>query len=163
MSPIPCGHEAPKCQSSKLIQKCHCSAPTSLAFLSFYWTIPEFSDQSFGIWGIIWGKFTKCLDLSLGDTVKGAWARQSACLYFCIWTALWIERSNEYLLKENHTVNPSKINSSSRMLHFYFRFGNVLICHLRKYHGVGVQLTCPHIQPPMFHLFNNTNVFTLVN
>lgn len=150
MSPIPWGHEAPKCQSSKQIQKCHCSAPTSLAFLSFYLTIPEFSDQSFGIWGIIWGKFTKCLDLSLGDTVKG-FPQSRACLYFCLWTALRMERTNEYSLKENHTVNPSKINSSSWMLHFYFRAGSTLTCHQRRsMTGSGSSWHAPTFNPVYF-------------
>lgn len=129
MSPIPWGHETPNCQSGKVIQKCHYSALTSLAFLSFYLTIPEFSDQSFGIWGIIWGKFTKCLDLSWEILLRGFCTAESACLYFCLRTARWIERTHEYRLKENHTVNPSKINSSSRMLHFYFCVGDVQICY----------------------------------
>lgn len=51
----------------------------------------------------------KILDLSFGDTVKGFRKAESACLYFCLLDCTTDRRTNEYRLKENHTINPSKL------------------------------------------------------
>lgn len=162
MSPIPWGHEAPKCQSSKLIQKCHCSTATSLAFLSFYLTIPS-SLISHSEYEALSGENSQSVLIFLWEILlRGFRKAETTCLYLCLWTALRTERTNEYRLKENHTINPSKINSSSWMLHFYFRVGSTLTCHRRRsMAGSGSSWHAPTFNPVCFTPFNNTNVFSL--
>lgn len=71
--------------------------------------------------GIICGKCTKCLDLSLADTVRG-FPPSRRCVFILLHPALYYSSEEPMnILKANRAINPSKINLSAETLHFYFR------------------------------------------
>lgn len=71
--------------------------------------------------GIICGKCTKCLDLSLADTVRG-FPPSRRCVFILLHPGLYYSSKEPMnILKANRAINPSKINLSGEMLHFYFR------------------------------------------
>lgn len=71
--------------------------------------------------GIICGKCTKCLDLSLADTVRG-FPPSRRCVFILLHPGLYYSSEEPMnILKANRAINPSKINLSGEMLHFYFR------------------------------------------
>lgn len=71
--------------------------------------------------GIICGKCTKCLDLWLADTA-GGFPPSRRCVFILLHPGLYYSSEEPMnILKANRAINPSKINLSEEMLHFYFR------------------------------------------
>lgn len=71
--------------------------------------------------GIICGKCTKCLDLWLAAPV-GGFPPSRRSVFILLRPALYYSSEEPMnILKANRAINPSKINLSAEMLHFYFR------------------------------------------